>query len=217
MESKCAKMSNILLPVLLLAVLMTTSLLSYPIIFEQSKFSVVLVFIAIILYSILWKLIRPDKFTRNGGLLIGSLFVANIAIEEFINCTTRTETLISTLGMMFIIFFAFARISSVKTRQTHDIFEGIKSSFLSAILGTTIALCFGFLINYIFADHSAYLLQSYPGSGSFSDPHAFTFFNAFNNASSHVIIAPVIAIIMGTLGGATELVMLNAKKSHRSF
>ena len=51
-----------------------------------------------------------------------------------------------------------------------------------------------------------------PRFDEYSNPKAFTFFNAFDNASNHVIIAPIVSIIMGALGGAIAVLILRLKK-----
>ena len=163
MENKSVNIFNILLPIFLLVALMTTALINYPIIFDKAKETVVIVFVAIAVYIVIWTFIKPDSFSKNGGLWIGFLFVVNISIEEFINWQTKTSTLVSTLTMMFLIFISFAIISALKTLQTQNILKGIKSSFISALLGTIIALCFGFLIDYLFSDRMVSVLKNYPG------------------------------------------------------
>jgi len=56
------------------------------------------------------------------------------------------------------------------------------------------------------------ILRNDPGFNEYSNPDAFTFFNAFDNASNHIIIAPIVSIIMGALGGAIALLILRLKK-----
>jgi ABC-type sulfate transport system permease component len=99
----------------------------------------------------------------------------NISIEDFINWQTKTSILASTLTMMFITFISFSIISAIKTSQTNNILKGIKSSFISALLGTLIALCFGFLINYLFPDKMVAILRNDPGFNEYTNPNAFTF------------------------------------------
>jgi len=191
---------------------MTISLIEYPSVFEKSKWTVIIDFVAVIIYILLWMYVKPDRFSVNGGLIIGLLFIINISIEEFISWQTKTGSLISTVIMMFLIFISFSFISAIKTIKTESFISGLKSSFASALLGTTIALCFGFLINYIFPERMVLVLKGYPGYTDFSNPRAFTFFNAFDNASNHVIIAPIISILMGSLGGGIVLTILKLRK-----
>ena len=212
MENKKVNILNILLPIFLLVGLMIMGLINYPEIFDKSKWSVFTVFIAIIGYIVLWIYLKPDRFSKNGGLMIGLLFIVNISIEEFINWQTKTGSLVSTLVMMFMIFISFSIISAIKTLKIENIINGLKSSLISAFLGTVIALCFGFLINFVFSERMIFTLKGYPGYNDFNNPKAFSFYNAFDNASNHVLIAPIISLIMGLLGGLTVLIILRLRK-----
>ena len=212
MENKKVSILNILLPIFLLVGLMIMGLFNYPVIFDKSKWSVFTVFIAIIGYIVLWIYLKPDRFSKNSGLIIGLLFIVNISIEEFINWQTKTGSLVSTLVMMFMIFISFSIISAIQTLKAENIINGLKSSLISAFLGTVIALCFGFLINFVFSERMIYTLKGYPGYNDFNNPKAFSFYNAFDNASNHVIIAPIISLIMGLLGGLSALIILKLRK-----
>ena len=41
-------------------------------------------------------------------------------------------------------------------------------------------------------------------------------FLTLDNASNHVIIAPIVSLIIGALGGATALIILRVKKRKRT-
>ncbi|NVO21541.1 MAG: hypothetical protein HXX13_17700 [Bacteroidetes bacterium] len=212
MLKKRANILSILIPILFLIGEMIISLIFYPIIFEKVKWSAITICIAIVTYILLWNYLKPDRYSKVCGLIIGLLFIINISIEEFINWKTQASTLISTLSLMFLIFVSFSVISGIRTIKSENITAGVKSSFSSSLLGTIIALCYGFLINFLFSDRMVFILKGYPGYSDFSNPRAFTFFNSFDNASNHVIIAPIISIIMGIVGGWTALIFLNLKR-----
>jgi len=201
----------LLLPLLLLAALTTIALINYPIIFDRAKGTIILLFAGMAVYALVWHFLRPDGFSRNGGLLIGLLFLVNISMEEFIDWPAGNGSLISTLVMMALIFCSFSIISGIRTWKTGNIVQGIKSSFISALLGTAIALSYGFLIHYLFSARMVSILKNYPGYNSFSNPKAFIFFNAFDNASNHILVAPVISVIMGVVGGGVALVIRNIR------
>jgi hypothetical protein len=212
LKNKKANILNIVFPIILLMTTMIVSLIDYPVVFEKAKWTVISVFVVVIVYIVLWIYLKPDTFSRNGGLIIGLLFIINISIEEFISWQTKTGSLVSTLTMMFLIFISFSFISAIKTFKTNSFRSGLKSSFVSALLGTIIALCFGFLINYLFPERMAFVLKGYPGYNDFNSPLAFTFFNAFDNASNHIIIAPVISLFMGSIGGWIALIISRLRK-----
>ena len=216
MKSNSANIFNILVPVLLLLGLMLTALINYPVILEKAKGTVAIVFIALPLYVFLWKVVKPDNFSKNGGLWIGFLFILNISLEEFVDWQAKNSTLISTLVMMALIFISFSIISAIKTIYSGDFYKGLKSSFISAILGTIIALCFGFLIDFIFRNKMVFTLKNYPGYGEYSKPMAFVYFNSFDNAANHVIVAPTVSIFMGGIGGIGALIILKQRKRGKS-
>lgn len=208
---------SLFLPLFFLMALMVIALINYPTIFHSATSGLIIIFVALVLYTVLWYVLKPDDFSRKGGLLIGVLFIINITIEDFVDWHTQTGRLVSTLSMMVAIFLCFAIISGVKTYRSGNILLGLKSSFTSALSGTLIALCFGFLICYVFEEKMLGILQDDRGYSDFSNPKEFVFFNAFDNASSHVIIAPVVSLLMGALGGGIVLIILRFKKPTPKF
>jgi len=201
----------ILLPLVLLAALTTIALINYPIIFDRARGTIILLFVGMVVYALVWNFLRSDRFSRKGGLWIGFLFIVNISMEEFIDWPGKNGSLISTLVMMALIFGSFSLISAIRTWKTGKIVQGIKSSFISAVLGTAIALSYGFLIHFLFSARMVSILKNYPGYDSFSDPKAFIFFNAFENASNHILVAPVISVILGAVGGGVALMIGNIR------
>ncbi len=217
MENKSINILNILIPIILLIGLMINSIIDYPEIFDKAKWTVITVFVVVIGYIVFWIFLKPDRSSNNGGFIIGFLFIINISIEEFINWQTKNGSLVSTLIMMFMIFISFSIISAIKTFKTENIFTGLKSSLISALLGTIIALCFGFLINYVFSERMILTLKGYPGYNDFSNPKVFIFYNAFDNASNHLIFAPAVSIIMGLFGGLATLFILRLIKKTDTY
>ncbi len=203
---------NLILPIFFLAILMTIALINYPEVFSYSILSSVITVVGIIIYAILWIFLKPNRFSRNGGLFIGLLFILNIFLEDFINWSTKTSSLISTLTMMFLIFISFSIISAITPTENYNLFKGIKSSFISALLGTIIALFFGYLICYLFPHRMVEILRNDSGFNDFTNSKAYTFYNAFDNASNHIIIVPIVSIIMGTIGAIIKLITLKIKR-----
>jgi hypothetical protein len=203
---------NLIFPILFLCILMVIPLIEYQEILSYSILSPIIVSAGIIIYPILWTFLKPNRFSRNGGLFIGFLFILNIFLEDFINWPTKTSALVSTLAMMFLIFISFSIISAITPGEKYNLLIGIKSSFTSALLGVIIALCFGFLICYLFPGRIVEILRNDPGFTDFSNSTAYTFYNAFDNASSHIIVVPVVSIIMGSIGAVIKLLTLKLKK-----
>ena len=203
---------NLVLPIFFLAILMVIALITYPEILTHSIWNPIITFIGTAVYIPIWNFIKPNRFSRNGGLFIGFLFILSIFLEDFINWPTKTSSLVSTLIMMFIIFVSFSVISGITASKKYTLLNGIKSSFTSALLGAIIALCFGFLICYLFPGRLLEILKYDPGFNNFTNPKAFIFYNAFDNASNHIIIVPIVSIIMGFIGAVVKLLILRIRK-----
>ena len=133
------------------------------------------------------------------GLIIGAIFVLDLIVEDFIDLGPEASAL-STLGFMALIFLCFGIAGASGMRKTSRFSLGILASLWSALLGVLIVLLFGFLMSFLFPQRLEHLLVSDYLSSGMRDPQAFTFFNAFDSASSHLLEAPIFAGICGTLG-----------------
>lgn len=204
---------NLIIPISLLIILLVIALIKYPEILGYSILTSILTFVGIIIYVLLWIFLKPNRFSKNGGLFIGLLFIINIFLEDFINWPTKTSSLLSTLTMMFLIFISFSIISAITPAEKYNLYKGIKSSLISAFIGTIIALCFGFLICYLFPNRLMEILRNDSGFNDFSNSRAYIFYNAFDNASNHIIVVPIVSIIMGFIGATLKLLTLKLKEA----
>ena len=147
------------------------------------------------------------------GLLVGITFIFTISVENFFDIGQQAIT-ISTLGFMLFIFLVFAYAGWHGTRESSQLPLGILSSVWSAMIGVVIALIFGFIVNFLFTQRLEQNLQAsaeYLQSGS-HDLETFTFWNTLDSASSHLLEAPIIAIVFGTLGSLIYLGFSQFKK-----
>ncbi len=184
----------------------------FPGLFEKSLPNIIVAGILLFTYPLGWILIKPGKTARNGGLVIGLLFVVNISLEEFIHWPGRNSSLVFTLASMFILFISFSIIGGLSTLKNGNFLTGLKNSFGSALPGTLIAVGFGFLIVFLFPVHMGAILKGYPGYEEFKNPVAFAFSLTFGNASDHMIQVPLIAGITGSAGSVLVLTLRRLKK-----
>jgi len=136
------------------------------------------------------------------GLIIGVIFAVDMSVEDFIDLG-RQASLFSTLGFMLLIFLLFGLAGARGTQKTRHIPLGILGSLWSAMIGVLIALLFGFAVNFLFTQRLEHILSSDYVSSGMSDPQAFTFFHSLESASSHLMEAPLIAAVCGTIGALT--------------
>lgn len=140
------------------------------------------------------------------GLLVGITFVATIWVENFADLSGQAST-ISTLSFMLLIFLIFACTGWYATTRSKQLSSGIFASVWGAMIGVVIAILFGFAINFLFTHRLEQNLQAsaeYLRSGS-HDLETFTFWNTLDSAFSHLLEAPIIAAVLGTLGSLISL------------
>jgi hypothetical protein len=140
------------------------------------------------------------------GLLVGITFIVTISVENFFDIGQLVIT-ISTLGFMFFIFLVFAYAGWHGTKESSLLSLGILTSVWSAMIGVVIALLFGFIVNFLFTQRLEQNLQAsaeYLQSGS-HDLETFTFWNTLDSATSHLLEAPIIAVVLGTLGSLSNI------------
>lgn len=140
------------------------------------------------------------------GLLVGLTFIVTISVENFVDMKRQVSTA-STLGFMLLIFLIFASAGWHGTHESRHLSLGIFTSVWSAMIGVVIALLFGFAINFLFTQRLEQNLQAsaeYLRSGS-RDLETFTFWNTLDSAFSHLLEAPIIAVVFGTLGSLSSL------------
>lgn len=194
------------------------------IISEAGILSLLMTVFMLLIYSAaaIWVTHQPTQVRSSAlksgtlcGLLIGTIFIIDISVENFADIDQQAMTL-STLGFMLIIFLLFAYAGWHGAKESNQLPLGILTSIWSAMIGVLIALVFGFLINFLFTQRLEQNLQvsvEYLRSAS-HDLETFTFWNTLDSASSHLLEAPIIAVVLGTLG---SLVSLGFSQHEKSF
>ncbi len=202
--------------IILIAALIGYGMLRYPLIIsETGAWSVFAPAFMLLLYGVaaVWGTHRPSQARNRAlkcgtafGLVVGATFIVTISVENFVNLNGQGST-ISTIGFMLLIFLLFALAGWRSATNSGQLRLGIFASVWSAMIGVLIALLFGFAINFLFTQRLEQNLQvsaEYLRSGS-HDLETFTFWNTLDSASSHLLEAPIIAAVWGTLGSLTSL------------
>ena len=202
--------------IIVIGMLIGYGMLRYPLIVsEAGVLSLLTPAFILLLYGVaaIWVTHQPNQASSGAlksgtvfGLVVGITFIITIAVENFAGMSGQIST-ISTLGFMLLIFLIFAFAGWHGTKQSSQLSLGILASVWSAMIGVVIALLFGFTINFLFTQRLEQNLQAsaeYLRSGS-HDLETFTFWNTLDSASSHLLEAPIIAVVLGTLGSLMSL------------
>lgn len=197
--------------ILLLSACIGYGVLHYPRILREGGVASVAQPLALLLFyvgAVLWGTHRPSSARRVAlsdgtivGLVIGLMFIADIAVENFVPMNSQLSTL-STLSFMLFIFLGFAGAGGRSVVHTDQVSLGVISSVWSALISVLIALFFGFIVNFLFPRQ---LEQNLQASAEFvrsgiRDLATFTFYNTLDSASSHLLEVPLIAAVCGTIG-----------------
>jgi len=148
------------------------------------------------------------------GFLIGFLFTIDIAVEYFLDMSSQVSTL-STLGFMSLLFLLFGVVGARISQRTGHLLLGSLASVWSALLGVLIAVLFGVIVNLVFLQRLEHLLASDYLRSGMRDMTTFTFFNTLDSASSHLLEAPILAAIFGTLGALLGKSIIRFQKNHK--
>jgi hypothetical protein len=202
--------------IIVIGMLIGYGMLRYPLILsEAGVLSLLTPVFILLLYGVaaIWVTYQPNQASSSAlksgtvfGLVVGITFIITIAVENFAGMSGQVST-ISTLGFMLLIFLIFAFAGWHGTKQSSQVSLGILASVWSSMIGVVIALLFGFTINFLLTQRLEQNLQAsaeYLRSGS-HDLETFTFWNTLDSASSHLLEAPIIAVVLGTLGSLISL------------
>jgi hypothetical protein len=205
-----------ILAILIIGMLIGYGMLRYSLIVtEAGVLSVLTPAFILLLYGVaaIWVTHQPNQASSGAlksgtvfGLVVGLTFIITIAVENFADMSRQVST-ISTLGFMLLIFLIFSFAGWHGTKHSSQLSLGILASVWSAMIGVVVALLFGFTINFLFTQRLEQNLQAsaeYLRSGS-HDLETFTFWNTLDSASSHLLEAPIIAVVLGTLGSLIRL------------
>jgi hypothetical protein len=205
-----------ILTIIVIGMLIGYGMLRYPLIVnEAGVLSLLTPAFLLLLYGVVAIMVThmPGQARSNAlksgtvfGLLVGLTFIVTISVENFVDMDRQVST-ISTLGFMLFIFLIFAYAGWHDTNESSQLSLGIFTSVWSSMIGVVIALLFGFTINFLFTQRLEQNLQAsaeYLRSGS-HDLETFTFWNTLDSASSHLLEAPIIAVVLGTMGSLIRL------------
>ena len=205
-----------ILTIIVIGMLIGYGMLRYPLIVnEAGVLSLLTPAFLLLLYGVVAIIVthKPGQARSNAlksgtvfGLLVGLTFIVTISVENFVDMDRQVST-ISTLGFMLFIFLIFAYAGWHGTNESSQLSLGIFTSVWSSMIGVVIALLFGFTINFLFTQRLEQNLQAsaeYLRSSS-HDLETFTFWNTLDSASSHLLEAPIIAVVLGTIGSLIRL------------
>lgn len=138
------------------------------------------------------------------GLFVALVFLIDIIIEDFVDAPSGVS-LYSTIGFMLVIFTLFGTTGFFATKQSGKFSLGVLASVWCAMLSIVVLVFFGFVVNFFFRERFEFIFASDFARSGMTNPRAFTFYNTLDAAFSHLLEAPILAAIFGSLGSLIAL------------
>jgi thiamine transporter ThiT len=144
------------------------------------------------------------KIGTSAGLFCGLVLALTIAVEHFVTLRQPGSTVVA-IGSMILVFSLFGVAGYVGAAKAERMAAGVMAAVWAAMLAIVITCFAGFTFNFMCLDKWVRdLAPAFLRSGM-SSPQAFTFVNSLENATSHLFVAPFVALITGSLGSAVAL------------
>jgi hypothetical protein len=135
------------------------------------------------------------------GLIGGVLFAINLASETFLDLAPPASLFAT--APLFLGTFALWGVGGYRAaRRTGSVPPGILAAVWSGMCTILITVTFGFILAYTSQPRLQQNLVASPEytRSGWNDLHAFAIANQFDSAFSHLLVAVIIAAILGTLG-----------------
>jgi hypothetical protein len=131
------------------------------------------------------------------GLLAGTFEIINIGIENGIPFAVRGPVL--QIAFMLSIFTSWGIAGFRTARSLSSIRAGLLAAVCSAGICMLIAVAAGFLIQFFLVPPKSEYVSTWSEfkRSGWTDPHAFEVANTLDSGFTHLIIAPVVALIFG--------------------
>jgi hypothetical protein len=155
----------------------------------------------------LWVRARPAGPTRTAlgfgatlGLVLGAVEAVNIVLEYFANLSGPLSA-IAGAGAMGLMVLLFGAAASGAFRRTDSLGLAVLAAVWCALIGAVIMCWFAFAIDLVFMPHQQRVLGDAFLRSGMNDPRAFVIRHTLENASSHLLLMPLMATVFGFIGG----------------
>ena len=143
------------------------------------------------------------------GGLAGLIEIANIAIENGIPFAVRGPVL--QIAAMLLIFALWGMAGARTARELGTFRSGVLAAVLSAAACMVVGVTAGFALELFAAPPEPGYVATWAEfrRSGWSDPGAFGIANTLNSGFSHLLIAPVVAMVVGGIGASIGRVRLS--------
>jgi hypothetical protein len=134
------------------------------------------------------------------GLLIGILAVINHSFEAFSSVRAPVPAILG-VSMWGLMFFCFGGVAAATSDRVGSIGLGIVASLWTGLVSAAATVLFACSVGLVFMPRIQLVLAGDFASSGMADSRAYVVRNLFDNAATHLLLAPVLAAIVGAVGG----------------
>ncbi len=134
------------------------------------------------------------------GAVLGCVALVNMALEHFAPLGA-TGGMVRGVGMWALMFVSFGAAGSAAYQRSSSLGLAVLSSVWSALISTVATLICGFVLGVLFMPYMQQILGGAFAQSGMSDPRAFVIRNTLDSASTHLLLAPLLAGLFGIVGG----------------
>jgi hypothetical protein len=133
------------------------------------------------------------------GLVTGAIELINLAIEDL--APKFASGSFVSIGFMLLVFVLWGVAASWSARSCKSVRAGILTAIASAGICMLIAVAGGFFVELLVAPTNPALVSTWAEfkRSGWTDPYAFGLANALDSGFTHLLIAPAVALIFGSV------------------
>ncbi len=145
--------------------------------------------------------LRRPRYATALGLAGGGLQILHLLIERFVSLPKPWDG-VTTLLFMLGTFFPWGYAGYMARRRGATLAGALASAIWCACVSMVLAVTAGTLVEYVLAPIPLIEMRAWAefGRSGWSDVRAFSIANTLDEASTHLLIGPVIAIVFGLAG-----------------
>jgi hypothetical protein len=145
------------------------------------------------------------------GLVLGTAGVLGHTLEVFATLHPPIPALLG-VGMWGLMFLVLGGISAETYRREESIALGILSSVWGALISAVTAVVFAFLVGLLFMARMQQVLAGAFALSGMTEGRAFVIRNMLDGASSHLLIAPAVAVLAGSASVTTSYFLKSVRR-----
>jgi hypothetical protein len=141
------------------------------------------------------------------GVGTGILEIVNVVFENYFAAIVQSPAW--SIGFMLAVFSVWGVASALTARARKSFAAGVIAAVVSAGLCMLIAVTAGFCVELFLRPPDPTVVTTWAEfkRSGWGDPHAFLLANTLESAYTHLLIAPVVAVLFGSAGAAVSRLM----------